>query len=142
MPRTLNFQTNFVAGVLDPRLASRTDLQQYYQGVEEGTNVLNLPQGGMKRRPGMAYQATLAGSSRILMFAFNVEQTYLMAFSNWIWEHYGYVATSIAYREFACYMFAPYESKVWSPEEEREHPFPSRIYKLSQEDGNVAVMKW
>ena len=82
MPRTLNFQTNFVAGVLDPRLAARTDMQQYYQGVEEGTNVLNLPQGGMKRRPGMAYQATLAGSSRIVMFAFNVEQTYLMAFSN------------------------------------------------------------
>tara|TARA_Y100000310_G_scaffold86464_1_gene83350 strand:- start:11849 stop:13528 length:1680 start_codon:yes stop_codon:yes gene_type:complete len=82
MPRTLNFQTNFVAGVLDPRLAARTDIQQYYQGVEEGTNVLNLPQGGLKRRPGMAYQATLAGSSRIVMFAFNVEQTYLIAFSN------------------------------------------------------------
>lgn len=73
---------------------------------------------------------------------FTTTPEYLMAFSNWIWEHYGYVATSIAYREFACYMFAPYESKVWSPEEERDNPYHPRIYKLTQEDGNVAVMKW
>ena len=82
MPRVLNFQTNFVSGVLDPRLAARTDIKQYYQGCAEGTNVLSLPQGGLKRRPGMAYQATLPGKSRICMFAFNVEQTYLIAFSN------------------------------------------------------------
>jgi len=82
VPRVLNFQTNFVSGVLDPRLAARTDIKQYYQGCAEGTNVLSLPQGGLKRRPGMAYQATLPGKSRICMFAFNVEQTYLIAFSN------------------------------------------------------------
>ena len=82
MPRVLTFQTNFNAGVLDPRLAARTDVRQYYQGAQEGTNVLAIPQGGFKRRPGMAYQATLAGESRIVSFAFNVEQTYLLAFSN------------------------------------------------------------
>ena len=82
MPRVLNFQTNFVSGVLDPRLAARTDIKQYYQGCAVGTNVLSLPQGGLKRRPGMAYQATLPGKSRICMFAFNVEQTYLISFSN------------------------------------------------------------
>jgi len=82
VPRVLNFQTNFVSGVLDPRLAARTDIKQYYQGCAEGTNVLSLPQGGLKRRPGMAYQATLPGKSRICMFAFNVEQTYLISFSN------------------------------------------------------------
>ena len=82
MPRIRNFQTSFNSGVLDPRLAARTDFKRYYQGVAEGTNVLSIPQGGLKRRPGMAYQATLAGHSRLFMFAFNVEQTYLIAFSN------------------------------------------------------------
>ena len=82
MPRLRTLQTNFNAGVLDPRLAARTDLKSYYQGADTGTNVLALPQGGFTRRPGMAYQATLGAESRLFTFSFNVEQTYVMAFQN------------------------------------------------------------
>lgn len=82
MPRLRTLQTNFNAGVLDPRLAARTDLKSYYQGADTGKNVLALPQGGLKRRPGMAYQATLGAESRLFTFSFNVEQTYVMAFQN------------------------------------------------------------
>lgn len=82
MPRLRTLQTAFNAGVLDPRLAARTDVKQYFQGADTGTNVLALPQGGFKRRPGMAYKATLGAESRLFTFSFNVEQTYVMAFQN------------------------------------------------------------
>ena len=80
MPRLRTLQTTFNSGVLDPRLAARTDVKQYYQGANTGTNVLALPQGGFKRRPGMAYYATLGAESVLFTFSFNVEQTYVMAF--------------------------------------------------------------
>ena len=82
MPRLRTLQTTFNSGVLDPRLAARTDVKQYYQGADTGTNVLALPQGGFKRRPGMAYYATLGAESVLFTFSFNVEQTYVMAFQN------------------------------------------------------------
>jgi hypothetical protein len=82
VPRLRTLQTAFNAGVLDPRLAARTDVKQYYQGADTGTNVLALPQGGFKRRPGMAYYATLGAESVLFTFSFNVEQTYVMAFQN------------------------------------------------------------
>ena len=80
MPRVRTLQTAFNAGVLDPRLAARVDIKQYFQGADTGTNVLALPQGGFKRRPGMAYLATLGAESVLFTFSFNVEQTYVMAF--------------------------------------------------------------
>lgn len=80
MPRVRTLQTAFNAGVLDPRLAARVDIKQYFQGCDTGTNVLALPQGGLKRRPGMAYAATLGAETVLFTFSFNVEQTYVMAF--------------------------------------------------------------
>jgi hypothetical protein len=82
MPRVINLQTSFNSGVLDPRLAARTDLKHFYQGAAEAVNVQSLPQGGMKRRPGMKYVAAINAESRLAAFAFNVEQTYLMVFTN------------------------------------------------------------
>jgi len=82
VPRIRTLQTAFNSGVLDPRLAARVDIKQYFQGADTGTNVLALPQGGFKRRPGMAYAATLGAESRLFTFSFNVEQTYVMAFQN------------------------------------------------------------
>ncbi len=82
MPRVMTLQTSFNSGVLDPRLAARTDLKHFYQGVDTATNVVSMPQGGLKRRPGLAYIDTISGAARLESFAFNVEQTYLMVFSN------------------------------------------------------------
>lgn len=82
MPRVINLQTSFNSGVLDPRLAARTDLKHFYQGAAEATNVVSTPQGGLTRRPGMMYVATIASEARLASFAFNVEQTYLMVFTN------------------------------------------------------------
>ena len=84
MPKVITLQTSFVSGVLDPRLASRTDIKHFYQGAEVAENVVTMPQGGIKRRPGFKYIANTASNNeaRLASFAFNVEQTYLMVFTN------------------------------------------------------------
>jgi len=82
MPRVINLQTSFNSGVLDPRLAARTDLKHFYQGAAIALNVQSLPQGGMTRRPGFKYIDTINNKARLASFAFNVEQTYLMVFTN------------------------------------------------------------
>jgi len=82
MPRVINLQTSFNSGVLDPRLAARTDVKHFYQGAAIAENVQSLPQGGMKRRPGFKYIAAINTEARLAAFAFNVEQTYLLVFTN------------------------------------------------------------
>ena len=88
MPRAIKFQTTFNSGELDPRLAARTDVKQYYQGAAEALNVLSMPQGGMKRRPGMSYVDNLTpitlspNNVRMVSFSFNTEQSYLLVFTH------------------------------------------------------------
>ncbi len=50
-----NIQTNFTSGELDPLLAGRVDVKYYYNGVERLRNMLPLPQGGVRRRPGLEF---------------------------------------------------------------------------------------
>ena len=55
MAKTRFIQSSFVSGELSPLLKGRTDVNQYYQAVETADNVVIVPQGGMKRRPGTEY---------------------------------------------------------------------------------------
>jgi hypothetical protein len=48
-------QNNFVSGELSPLMRGRTDINQYYQGLQTANNVVLVPQGGVKRRPGTEY---------------------------------------------------------------------------------------
>ena len=57
MAKSRFIQNNFVSGELSPLLRGRTDINQYYQGCETAENVVIVPQGGLRRRPGMAYVA-------------------------------------------------------------------------------------
>jgi len=52
MPKSQFRQTSFASGELSPLLTGRTDLDQYYKGAESAENVVIVPQGGVKRRPG------------------------------------------------------------------------------------------
>ena len=45
-------QTNFTSGVVDPLLIDREDTVFYFNGLEDGENLMVIPQGGAKRRPG------------------------------------------------------------------------------------------
>lgn len=60
MARAKQLQTNFTAGIIDPLAAVREDVAFYYNGLEEGYNLLNIPQGGIRRRSGLEHVAELA----------------------------------------------------------------------------------
>lgn len=55
MATTRFIQNTFTSGVLSPLIKGRTDIAQYYQGLEVGDDWVLLPQGGVKRRPGTQY---------------------------------------------------------------------------------------
>ena len=57
--KTITIQNNFNAGVLDPRLKGRVDLPYYGKALQQGTNCLTIPFGGLRRRPGLRYVDTL-----------------------------------------------------------------------------------
>lgn len=77
-----NFQSNMNRGELDPLLVGRIDIQAYYNGLRTASNVLTLPQGGVKRRPGQEYLGTAYGDGRLENFSFNVLQNYLLVFTD------------------------------------------------------------
>ncbi len=83
MPRLRTLQASFTSGELDPRLRARGDAKVYYNGAARMKNVLVLPMGGFRRRPGKEFVAAIAGAAagwRKLPFAFNTVQTYQMVF--------------------------------------------------------------
>lgn len=75
------FQSNLNRGELDPLLVGRIELQSYYNGVESALNMLSIPQGGMKKRPGTEWIGPALGNGRLENFSFNVEQNYLLVFT-------------------------------------------------------------
>ena len=55
MAKTRFIQSSFVSGELSPLLKGRTDINQYYQALETAENVVIVPQGGLRRRPGTEF---------------------------------------------------------------------------------------
>ena len=55
MPKSRTIQNNFTSGFVDDDLVGRIDLQQYQNGLKQAQNVLTLPQGPVKRRPGTSF---------------------------------------------------------------------------------------
>ena len=53
----------FNAGELSPRLAARTDLDRYQNGVEVMENMGPLTEGGVMRRAGTRYVAEVKDST-------------------------------------------------------------------------------
>lgn len=82
MAKAYTLQTAFNSGVLDTRLSGRVDVKQYYNGMSQGDNILCLPQGGVRRRPGMEFIADAGEECRVIPFVFNVDQSYLLVFRN------------------------------------------------------------
>jgi len=90
MSRFVSIQTNFSSGELDPLLRARVDLTAYQNALEEATNVVCQPQGGIRRRPGMRYLASLPNSStesaangvRLIEFEFSTSDSYMLCFTH------------------------------------------------------------
>lgn len=86
MSKVIAIQNSFTSGELDPKLLSRTDIKQYESGLTTALNVVVLPQGGVKRRPGLKYITELGGSPengiRLVPFEFSTSDAYLLAFTH------------------------------------------------------------
>lgn len=74
-------QTSFTRGELDPKLVGRNDLESFYKGAADLTNIVCIPQGGAEKRPGMEHLGDALNDGRLENFSFNVEQNYLLVFS-------------------------------------------------------------
>jgi hypothetical protein len=90
MARFVSIQTNFSTGELDPLLRARVDLTAYANALEEATNVVCQPQGGIRRRPGMKYISALPNSGsesaangvRLVEFEFSTDDSYMLCFTH------------------------------------------------------------
>ena len=77
------YQSNFSTGEIDPLLRARTDLQQYQNALEEATNVVVQPQGGIRRRDGLEFVFDFGASFtefKIIPFEFSTSDSYLLVF--------------------------------------------------------------
>ena len=86
MSRVIDIQNSFTSGELDPKLIARDDVKAYDAGLTTALNVVVLPQGGVKRRPGTKFITELGGSPengiRLVPFEFNTSDAYLLAFTH------------------------------------------------------------
>lgn len=81
MPKVRSFQTNFSAGFLDQLMFGRVDAQIYQRAAAQLDNWIILVQGGIRRRPGLEYIATLPADSRLESFVFDQNERYILCFN-------------------------------------------------------------
>lgn len=87
MTKVWSLQSNMNRGELDPRLEGRKDLEAYYNGLSNASNVLALPLGGIKKRPGMEYLGDIVydtdgTNTRLESFSFSTDVNYLLVFTD------------------------------------------------------------
>lgn len=71
-------KSNMTAGVLTPELHARIDIDKYINGVAEAKNMIIMPYGGLRRRPGTEVIAHLDSEARLEAFVFNSTQKYVI----------------------------------------------------------------
>lgn len=73
-------QSNLTAGELSETLHNRIDLEKYNHGVADATNMVILPHGGMRRRPGLSKldDGVIGDESKSFPFVFNIAQKYVI----------------------------------------------------------------
>lgn len=82
MTNLFTAKTNFTAGELSPDLLGRVDLNSYNNGAQILENVFIEPTGGIHRRPGLQYIATLSGKGRLISYEQDSTNAYLLIIQN------------------------------------------------------------
>lgn len=82
MSTLIRTKTNFTAGELSPDLLGRGDLRAYENGAARLRNVFIHPTGGVTRRAGLRHLDDLPGPGRLIPFAFNTAQVYLLVLTD------------------------------------------------------------
>ena len=91
MARSAPSFSAFSAGEISPLLEGRTGLEKYKEGLADLTNMIVMPTGGTKRRPGTEYLGEVKSSSvksRLIPFQFKSTDTYILEFGNEIMRVY------------------------------------------------------
>ncbi len=79
------FQGNFTAGALSPRLYAHVDVDKYKNGLKTAENCIILPHGPVRRRNGSKFVNEVKTSSaftRLLRFQFDQTNAYILEFGN------------------------------------------------------------
>ena len=82
MARTRIAKNSFSGGEISPYLVGRGDLKAYENGMGVMRNLIIYPTGGLRRRPGLRHIDSAQGAARLVSFEFNIEQTYLLVFTD------------------------------------------------------------
>ncbi|SCA55400.1 conserved hypothetical protein [Candidatus Terasakiella magnetica] len=82
MARTRIAKNSFSGGEISPYLIGRGDLKAYENGMASMRNLIIYSTGGLRRRAGLRHVDTALGPSRLVAFEFNIEQAYLLVFSD------------------------------------------------------------
>jgi len=91
MARSAPSFSAFSAGEISPLLEGRTGIEKYKEGLADLTNMIVMPTGGTKRRPGTEYLGEVKSSSvksRLIPFQFKTTDTYILEFGNEIMRVY------------------------------------------------------
>ena len=82
MTTLITTKTNFTGGVIAPSLMGRVDLKTYENGAITLENVFVEPTGGIYRRPGLKYIASLLGKSRLISYTLGPDKDFLIVLSH------------------------------------------------------------
>ena len=91
MARSAPSFSSFAAGEISPLLEGRTGIEKYREGLADLTNMVVMPQGGVKRRPGTEFLGEVKSSSvktRLIPFQFKTSDTYILEFGDSIMRVY------------------------------------------------------
>lgn len=72
MPKILPIQNDFTAGILSPRLHSRSDVAEYKSGVADAVNFVALRHGPMETRGGFRHVQSFGSQSTGKLFSFQL----------------------------------------------------------------------
>jgi len=76
-------KTNFVAGELDLLMLARPDIKHYHNAARRMRNVVSIPQGGFRTRPGSLYLDSFDPSNvRMASFQYTTDESYLFVFTH------------------------------------------------------------
>lgn len=91
MARSAPALSSFTAGEISPRLEGRVTLEKYREGLSDLTNMVNMPHGGVQRRPGTEFLGEVKDSSvktRLIPFQFKTSDTYILEFGDQVMRVY------------------------------------------------------
>ena len=82
MTNLFTAKTNFTSGELSESLLGRVDLKAYDNGALALKNVFIEPTGGVYRRPGLKYIASLNGKGRLIIYEKSYHDVYVLILQN------------------------------------------------------------